>query len=139
MFVVLDFLLEQLVLAHYGWVTLIQATSTNLCTYSWVSISIWPVVFFAGIIVQYLKTARYYDHLEDKKPFDDNEDNDTPKKSLNGTLRNGKSLTPEGSGTKGSKSTLWQYSGTRYTGDIVPKNLAGNNALPTTMRTAARY
>ncbi|XP_075263751.1 uncharacterized protein LOC142355485 isoform X2 [Convolutriloba macropyga] len=137
-FVIFDYILEQLVLAHYGWMVLIEAESTALCAYSWVSICIWPIILIVGIIIQYAKTARYFDHLEAKKVFDDNEDNDTPKRSINGTLRNGKSITPEGSSTKTSKSTLRQYSGTRYTGDIVPKNLTGNNALPTTMRTAAR-
>ena len=138
-FLVVDYLIEQFVLVHYGWVILIEAKTPAICSYSWVSAAVWPIVFIIGIFIQALRTGRYYDHREPKEPVDESDENDTPKKSMNSTLRNDKTATPEGPGTKSTKSTLRQTSTTRYTGDIVPKNLTGNNALPATMHTAARF
>ena len=138
-FLAVDYLVEQFVLVHYGWVILIQAKTPAICSYSWVAAAVWPIVSIIGIFFQSLRTGRYYDHREPKDPADESDENDTPRKSMNSTLRIGKTATPEGVGTKTTKSTLRQTSTTRYTGDIVPKNLTGNNALPATMHTAARF
>lgn len=60
-FVAQNFVINYIFAGHY------EKSMMPHCWYTWLVVSLIPVMFFAGMLVQFLKTGKDHDHREGKK------------------------------------------------------------------------
>lgn len=60
-FVVQNFVINYIFAGHY------EKSMMPHCWYTWLVVSLIPVMFIAGMVVQFLKTGKDHDHREGKK------------------------------------------------------------------------
>ncbi|CAH1238805.1 TMEM198 [Branchiostoma lanceolatum] len=64
MTVCVDYFVEHFIMVQYVWERFMAALSEPVCWYSWVILSIWPVLMVIGVVVQHRVTGRNFDHQE---------------------------------------------------------------------------
>lgn len=70
MMLAVDFYIDLSMLRQIAYVNIVlNKRSVEACWFSWILLSIWPVMMFVGCIVQFIKTARDFDHRHGKLYF----------------------------------------------------------------------
>ena len=63
----MDYFGEQFLMLKYIWSVTRAEASIEVCWYSWIIVSIWPLGFLIGSIVQCTVTGKGFDHQQGKK------------------------------------------------------------------------
>ena len=57
-----DFFIEKFLLLNYAWRRILAEDEGESCWFSWIILSVWPLLFIAGFIIQFKLTAKDVDH-----------------------------------------------------------------------------
>ena len=70
MMLAVDFYIDLSMLRHMAFQNImLSKRSVNACWFSWIVLTLWPVMMLVGCIVQFVKTARDFDHRHGKQYF----------------------------------------------------------------------
>lgn len=58
----IDYFVEGFTLLHYTWSRIVAGDGQITCWITYVILAIWPFLFIIGIIIQFVKTGRKFDH-----------------------------------------------------------------------------
>uniref|UniRef100_H2ZPV0 Transmembrane protein 198 n=1 Tax=Ciona savignyi TaxID=51511 RepID=H2ZPV0_CIOSA len=62
--VCIDYFIEDFLLLRYIWEALMAAGQIQVCWYTWIILGVWPVLSFAGTLLQWRVTGKGYDHTD---------------------------------------------------------------------------
>ena len=65
-----DYFTERFLMLSYIWDVVKAEVEGDVCWYSWIIISVWPLGFVAGSIVQCAVTGKGFDHQQGKLSID---------------------------------------------------------------------